>query len=270
MWLSSPAETAASPIMPPPSATPAAPAATGTMPASAIAAWKQRYSVRGAMPYRDANGARRNGWPGPSYRSRPHVPKTKTPPAAGRPPGFTGFGAGLIPFFAELAENQSRDWFLANRPRYDRDVHVPLESLVTSLSLALAARDIPLHGSPKASIFRINRDVRFSRDKTPYKTHASAVLTRTGDKHSQGLLYVHAGLGRSFMAAGFHALEPDQLAAMRDAMRARPVAWREIVADWRAPAWSCPATPWPRACRAATTPPNSAISRNGSASDPSS
>ena len=158
------------------------------------------------------------------------MPKTKTPAAAGRPPGFTGFGAGLIPFFAELAENQSRDWFLANRPRYDRDVHVPLESLVTSLSLALAARDIPLHGSPKASIFRINRDVRFSRDKTPYKTHASAVLTRTGDKHSQGLLYVHAGLGRSFMAAGFHALEPDQLAAMRDAMRARPVAWREIVA----------------------------------------
>jgi uncharacterized protein (TIGR02453 family) len=144
--------------------------------------------------------------------------------------GFAGFGRGLPSFFAELAEHQSRDWFLANKPRYESDILRPMEALLASLTLALAAQDIPLIGT-KASVFRINRDVRFSRDKSPYKTNVGAVLTRTGTKASQGVLYVHAGAAEAFLALGFYNPEPDQLSALRVAILARPDRWRGIAHD---------------------------------------
>jgi uncharacterized protein (TIGR02453 family) len=75
---------------------------------------------------------------------------------------------------------------------------------------------------PKRAMFRIHRDVRFSRDKSPYKTHAGAVLTRDGTKKSPGLLYVHVSPEGSFTAAGFYHPEPDQLAALRRTIAASP------------------------------------------------
>jgi uncharacterized protein (TIGR02453 family) len=144
--------------------------------------------------------------------------------------GFSGFGRDMMPFFMELAAQQSRDWFLANKHRYTRDVATPLEQLMDSLTLALAARDVPLLGT-RASIFRLNRDIRFSRDKAPYKTHASAVLTRTGTKKSLGLLYIHFGPDRSFTALGFHSLEPAPLSALRDAILDDQAGWRRVIAE---------------------------------------
>jgi uncharacterized protein (TIGR02453 family) len=77
---------------------------------------------------------------------------------------------------------------------------------------------IPLAGDPLRSIFRIYRDVRFSADKRLYKTHAGAVLTRSGGKRDPGLLYLHLEPGESMVGAGFWHPEPQLLARLRRAI----------------------------------------------------
>src|SRR6267143_147814 len=76
----------------------------------------------------------------------------------------------------------------------------------------------PLVGDPKRGIFRIYRDVRFSPDKRLYKTHAGAVLTRSGRKRDPGLLYLHVAPGESMVAAGFWHPEPGLLSRLRRAI----------------------------------------------------
>ena len=77
-------------------------------------------------------------------------------------------------------------------------------ALLDDLSEAFAAKKIPLKAEGKRSIFRIHRDVRFAKDKSPYKTHCGATLTRSGRKMEQGLVYLHIDPEGCFVAAGFH------------------------------------------------------------------
>ena len=142
--------------------------------------------------------------------------------------GFTGFGPGLQTFFKQLARNQNRDWFQEHRPAYEAEIRAPMAELVGSLTLAFVAHDVPLRGDPKTSIFRINRDIRFSKNKHPYKTNASAVWTRDATRKAQGLLYFQAGMDGAFAAAGFYGPEPDQLHALRTAIAADPARWLAI------------------------------------------
>lgn len=87
---------------------------------------------------------------------------------------FTGFRPEAIDFLAELAANNDRDWFAPRKGDYERLLKGPMEALVAALAERLAARDIPLQADPKRSIFRIYRDTRFAKDKSPYKTHLGA------------------------------------------------------------------------------------------------
>ena len=95
-------------------------------------------------------------------------------------------------------------------------------AFVTALGRACDARGLPLRGTPKTSIFRIHRDVRFAKDKRPYKTHAGAVLTRSGQKSDPGLFYIHIAPEGCFCAAGFYDLSPVRLHALRAAMAGEP------------------------------------------------
>ena len=155
-------------------------------------------------------------------------------PAPAAPGPFTGFGVGALPFFEALAANQSREWFLANKQVYEDQVRAPMAALVEALSFAFAAHDIPLTGDPKRALFRIHRDVRFAKDKSPYKTNAGAVITRDGAKGSPGLLYVQVGGQReqggqgSFAGVGFYGLEPQDLTTLRRAMADAPERWRAL------------------------------------------
>ena len=146
------------------------------------------------------------------------------------PPPFEGFPGEAMDFFRDLAAHQDRAWFAEHKPIYERAVQAPLASLVTDLAARLAERRLPLRGDPKRSVFRINRDVRFSNNKSPYKTHASAVLTRTGDKKAAGLLYIHLDPQGCFAAAGFFRPEPPVLHVMRGRLVARPADWTKAVA----------------------------------------
>jgi uncharacterized protein (TIGR02453 family) len=143
---------------------------------------------------------------------------------------FSGFGPQAVPFFKALAFHQTKEWFEANRAIYEGEIKGPLGDLVEELAARFAKAKTPLKGDRKASLFRIYRDVRFAKDKSPYKTNAGAVLTRTGTKNDPGLLYVHVAADGCFMAAGFYQPEPEALARLRAAIARAPKAWKTMVA----------------------------------------
>ncbi len=143
-------------------------------------------------------------------------------------PPFGGFRPESIAFFRDLDSNQNKEWFAANKARYEQYVRGPLQSLVVDTSTQLKKHKLPLYGDPQRALFRINRDIRFSKDKRPYQTHASAVLTRDGEKHSPGVLYVHIDPAGSFVAAGFYCPEPPTLLALRQGLVAQQAGWGKV------------------------------------------
>lgn len=140
------------------------------------------------------------------------------------PPDSPVFAPAALTFFRELAENQDRTWFQAHRDAYERDVLAPLHALVEALNAELPRRGVPLAAEPRKAVFRIHRDVRFRRDKRPYKTHAGAVMSRDGSKGAFGLLYIHIDPAGSFCASGFYQPEPKLLETLRQAMVDEPAA----------------------------------------------
>jgi uncharacterized protein (TIGR02453 family) len=133
---------------------------------------------------------------------------------------FKGFGKDALGFFKALAFHQNKAWFDENRALYQSDVLDPMIALLDDLTATFAKRRIPLKADGKRSIFRIHRDVRFARDKSPYKAHCGAVMTRSGAKMENGLLYVHIGPEGCFTAAGFYRPEAADLARLRKAIAA--------------------------------------------------
>ena len=83
-------------------------------------------------------------------------------------PPFAGFSPDAIQFLADLAENNDRAWFQPRKADYERLLKEPLEALVAALGERLAARGVPLKADPARAPFRIYRDVRFSKDKSPH------------------------------------------------------------------------------------------------------
>jgi len=143
---------------------------------------------------------------------------------------MSGFSAATTAFQKGLAANNNREWFLAHKAEYETEVKAPLGALVGALALAFAAHDIPLTGSAKTSLFRVNRDVRFSADKSPYKTNAGAILSRDGTRRARGILYLHITPLDGLMAMGFYSPEPADLATLRHAMLAHPRSWAAVEA----------------------------------------
>ena len=142
---------------------------------------------------------------------------------------FKGFGPQALPFFKALGFHQTKEWFDENRATYESEVKGPFGDLIEDLAVAFAKARIPLKGDRKASLFRLNRDIRFSKDKSPYKTHAGAVLTRGGAKNDKGLFYIHVAPDGCFVAAGFYHPEPDDLARLRRAIARAPKDYEKVV-----------------------------------------
>ena len=131
---------------------------------------------------------------------------------------YSGFGDKALPFLKALGFHQNREWFHENRAIFEEHLNEPRGRLIDDLAVRLAAKKIPLTCNRKTSTFRINRDVRFAKEKHPYNTHVSAVITRSGTKKDQGLLYFHVSPDESFLAVGFYAMESDELRAFREAI----------------------------------------------------
>jgi uncharacterized protein (TIGR02453 family) len=142
---------------------------------------------------------------------------------------FTGFGPRALGFFKALAFHQSKAWLDENRAIYEAEVRQPKVALLGELSRRFATAGIPLEGDARG-IFRLNRDVRFSRDRHPYKTHGGAVMSRDGSRRAAGLLYLHVDPAGCFLAAGFWQPEPDQLARLRRAVVADAAGFAAVLA----------------------------------------
>ena len=141
---------------------------------------------------------------------------------------FSGFNPKAFKFFEELTKNQNRIWFSEHRSEYEVFVREPMKLFTESLSEALSKMEIPLWGDPKKSLFRINRDARFSKSKHPYNMHASGLFTRTGDKHSPGVLYFRLDPLGSICAAGYLQPEAHILNRLRQGILNNPRAWLSI------------------------------------------
>jgi uncharacterized protein (TIGR02453 family) len=138
--------------------------------------------------------------------------------------GFTGFSPDAIDFLAELAQNNDRAWFQPRKAEYESLLKEPMEALVAGLADAFASRGLPLQADPKRSIFRIYRDTRFAKDKSPYKTHlgASFPWVEHADpnadfshtEHANGA-YFHLQPGNNFMGGGMWRASKERLDAFR-------------------------------------------------------
>ena len=127
----------------------------------------------------------------------------------------------LTQFLAELAENNNRAWFVMNKPRYDI-LRAEFLELVTALIVDISKFDPAVAGcNPKKALFRINRDMRFSKEKIPYKTHFSAAINASGlKKPSQGggaTYYFHIDQTGTLLIAGGEWMPPaERLRAIRE------------------------------------------------------
>jgi uncharacterized protein (TIGR02453 family) len=132
---------------------------------------------------------------------------------------FSGFSREAIQFLVELAAHNERSWFQPRKGEYERLLKEPLEALCAAVQERFEATGLPLRADPGHSPFRIYRDLRFSADKTPYKTHISASFPWAGKGGGVGG-YFHFQPGEMYAGGGMWHPGPAQL-----------TAWRRLVAD---------------------------------------
>ncbi len=131
-------------------------------------------------------------------------------------------GVGAFRLLEAFAAEPTRDWYHDNKAQLDTELRAPVAAVLEAVSLRLADAALPLSGGAR-TMFRQARDVRFSKDKTPYKTHIAGLLTASGAKdETGGLVYVHLDPTGGFTAGGFYRLTPAALGPLRDRIRDAP------------------------------------------------
>lgn len=126
------------------------------------------------------------------------------------------FTDGTLAFLHALAENNDREWFRARKADYERHVRQPMIDVIEQLAADLPRFAPDLVAAPKVSMYRVYRDTRFSRDKSPLKTHIAAIFPhRTLSKHGGAGLYFHVAPDTVFIGGGAYAPDPRQLYRMR-------------------------------------------------------
>ena len=139
-------------------------------------------------------------------------------------------------FFRGLARNNNKPWFEAHREEYEGDVRQPMRDLIEDLDTRFAQFAPEIGGDPKRSMFRINRDIRFSKDKSPYKTHAACwfhhlnAARNVGAEADEGSAgyYFHLEPGKSMIGAGLWRPPRPQLKKLRDAIADNPEAFDKV------------------------------------------
>ncbi|MBW1712100.1 MAG: DUF2461 domain-containing protein [Deltaproteobacteria bacterium] len=165
--------------------------------------------------------------------------------------GFGGFPRECLEFYQDLASNNNRQWFADNKDRFDETVMEPARQFVVDMGRRLAPVFPGIVAQPKVnkSIFRINRDTRFSRDKSPYKTHLGLWFWQgPGKRMESSGFYFHLEPGRLMLGAGLykfpkHLLEEGPFGSGASTTSAFPPASRPT-----GPGPTCSATtgcPWP-------------------------
>jgi uncharacterized protein (TIGR02453 family) len=152
---------------------------------------------------------------------------------------FTHFTPQALAFLRGIRKNNRKEWFEAHREQYEQALKRPLAALIEEMDVQLATIAPEIIGSPKKSAFRIHRDVRFSKDKSPYKTHVACwffhrdIGTRMQSEavHGGAGFYLHLSPGESFCGGGIWMPPRAALQKIRASLVDDLEGWEAIVQD---------------------------------------
>ncbi len=134
-----------------------------------------------------------------------------------------------ISFFEGLEKNNHKKWFDKHRKEYENHVRKPFIEVIESLIPALLEIDPELHTDAKKTLFRINRDIRFSKDKTPYNILMKASLSSEGKKSEVPGFYVGIGADHVHVGGGLYQLSKDRLSNIRNLIASNQKEFMEII-----------------------------------------
>jgi uncharacterized protein (TIGR02453 family) len=145
---------------------------------------------------------------------------------------FAGFPPGALRFLSQLEKNNNREWFEKNKDVYETDVKGPMLDLVAAVGAGMLDYAPDYVPEPKKAIYRIYRDVRFSKDKRPYKTNVAASFWRQNlGKNGSAGFYTHLDNEEFLMAAGVYMPEPEHLRILRGHVDKHHERLRQILED---------------------------------------
>lgn len=146
-------------------------------------------------------------------------------------PPFTGFPKEALTFLRALKRNNTRPWFQAHKNDYEEFVRFPMQCLIAALAGRMADIAPEFDFNPRRSIFRIYRDVRFSKNKAPYKTNIAASFDQRGRKGPTETPGLYLGIepGEIYIGGGLYMPTGPQLKAIRASIADRPDEWLEVV-----------------------------------------
>ncbi|KAL4986245.1 hypothetical protein BDW68DRAFT_198224 [Aspergillus falconensis] len=134
-------------------------------------------------------------------------------------------------YLNDLRANNNRAWFKSHEREFRR-ARKDWESFVATLTPRIIAFDATVPELPPSDIvFRIYRDIRFSRDQRPYKSHFSAAFSRTGRRRPYACYYLHLDPGSSYVGGGLWAPEPPTIQLLRQSIDERPEEWRQVLSS---------------------------------------
>ncbi len=140
------------------------------------------------------------------------------------------FRPAALTFLRGLKRHNDREWFRARHDVYEAEVKAPMLALIERLARDLSSFAPDLVASPKASLYRIYRDTRFTEDKSPFKTHIAAIFPARGlAKHEGAGLYLEVSTAHVLAAGGVYAPQPAQLHRLREYLAANVARFRAIV-----------------------------------------
>ena len=122
--------------------------------------------------------------------------------------------SSTLDFLRDLSANNNKEWFDVHRSQYESDVKKPFRELVSALIEKVCAVDSSLYCTAEQAVFRINRDIRFSKNKTPYKTNLAAAIGPGGRRGSPSF-YIHVEPESMFVGGGVYSPSPEQIADIR-------------------------------------------------------
>jgi len=129
------------------------------------------------------------------------------------------FTTDYLNFLTELNQNNNRDWFNDNKKRFKENVEAPFKAFLQDLIEVASAADTRISITPKEAMFRIYKDTRFSKDKTPYKTHNAAIIGEGGRKGMKpNGIYIQSGFDSFGIFAGAYRPQPKQVKLIREAI----------------------------------------------------
>ena len=148
---------------------------------------------------------------------------------------FPGFPAEALKFFRDLQKNNDREWFQPRKELFETKVKAPMLALVEAINAEFAKFAPEYITDPKKAVYRIYRDIRFSADKTPYKTHIAASFSRhsgakegSGGHGSSAGYFFSVGPKEVGIAGGVYEPSPEQLFAVRNWLAENHAEFRKL------------------------------------------